>query len=341
MFKGHTVVFKHLQHLAAETDFAVHHVLFHGDNAVSLVAGDTGDGGNGNLVGSVLADHGAGMIRLVGIADIGGDAGLVYREHRILMQDGSTHVAQLPQLLIGDGGNFRWVFNDPGVRHQETGNVGPVFIHIGIHRTGNQGTGNIAAAAGEGADFTIVLGSVETGHNGRLAVLQEGRELFLGFLIVQGAVIVEENSVNGVDETPSKVIGHEDAAEVFAAAGAPVLALAAGNALLYFIQFGIDIHFQVQTAGDGQITIPDTGKRLRDGFAFRSKVIALIQQISHLIVFLEALARSAGNQVTTGGFQLQNAANLAELFIIGQRAAAEFRHNTFKHRATSRVIQND
>ena len=341
MFKGHSVVFEHLQHLAAETDFAVHHALFNGDNAVSLMAGDTGDGGNRNLVGSILADHGAGMVRLVGITDIGGDAGFVYREHRVLMQDGGTHVAQFPQFLIGDGGNFRRVFYDPGIRHQETGNVGPVFIYVGIHRTGHQGAGDIAAAAGEGAYFTVCLGTVETRHNSRFAVRKEGRELFLGLLIVQGAVIVEENAVNGIHETPSQVVSHQDTAEVFTAAGAPVLALAGGDSLLHFIQFGVNIHFQVQSAGDGQIAIPDTGKRLRDRFAFAGKVIALIQQISDFIVFLEAFAGSAGDQVATGGFQLQNAANLAELFIIGQRAAAEFCHDTFKHRATSKGIRND
>ena len=148
-------------------------------------------------------------------------------------------------------------------------------------------------------------------------------------------IVTEKDPVDGIHETPSQVVSHEDTAEVFTAAGNPVPALAAGDALFHLIQFGGDIHLQVQAAGDGQITVPDAGKRLGDGFAFSGKIVALIQQISHFIVFLVALSGGAGDQVTAGGFQLQDAPHFAELFVIGQRTAAELCHNTFKHRRSS------
>ena len=311
-------------------------VLFNADDAVSPVAGDAGDGGNGDLVGGVFADHGARMIGLVGIADIGGDTGLTDGEHRVLMQDGGAHMAQLPELFIGDGGDLRRAVDDPGIRHQKTGYVGPVFIDVGVDRAGHEGAGDIAAAAGEGADLAVLIRAVETGHDGGLAVLQQGGELFLGLPVVEGAVVMEDDTVGGVHKLPAQVISHENGAEVFAPAGAPVPVLAFGDALFHFIQPGGDIHFQMEALGDGKITVPDAGERFGDRFAFGSEGVAGIEQVCHFIVVLEALSGRTGDEITAGGFQLQDAAHLAELFIIGQRAAAELRHNTFEHGETSR-----
>ena len=300
------------------------------------MAGDPDDRGDGNLIRRVLADHGAGMIGLVGVADIGGDAGPVNREHRVLMQHGCAHMAQLPQLLIGNGGNLGRAVDHPGIRHQETGDIGPVLIHVSMDRTGNQGTGDITAAAGKGADLAVFLRPVETGHNGGLPVAQGGGELILGPFVIQGPVVIKDDPIGGVHKAPAQIISHQQSAEILPAAGTPVSPHAGGDALLHFIKTGGDIDLQMKTLGDGKITIPDFDKLVLEGLPLRSKRVTQIEQIGHLIVFGKALSGRTGDQVTAGGLQLQDAPDLPKLLIIGQRTAAELRYDTFKHRFPSK-----
>ena len=105
--------------------------------------------------------------------------------------------------------------------------------------------------------------------------------------------------------------------------------------MLHFIKTGGDIDLQMKTLGDGKITIPDFDKFIPKGLSFRSKSVTEIEQIGYLIVFRKTLSGSAGDQITTGGLQLQDAPDLPELLIIGQRAAAELGYDTFKHRFPS------
>ena len=151
---------------------------------------------------------------------------------------------------------------------------------------------------------------------------------------------MENDAVGRVHELPAQIIRHEDGAEIFAPAGAPVLALAAGDALFHFVQAGVNIHLQVEALGDGQIAVPDPGEGLRNGLPFGSEVIAGIKQVGYLIVFPEALSGRAGNQVTARGLQLQDAAHLTELFVIRQGTAAKLCYDTFKHESSSGEIQN-
>ena len=63
--------------------------------------------------------------------------------------------------------------------------------------------------------------------------------------------------------------------------------------------------------------------------------MAQIEQISHFFILRETLPGGAGNQITPGRLQLQDAANLMKLFITGQRRAAKLGYDTFKHRIPS------
>ena len=69
------------------------------------------------------------------------------------MEHGGTHVGQLPQFGIGDVGNLLGIGHDSGIGHEKAGNVGPVFIHIGMQSVGQDGTGDVAAASGEHLDL--------------------------------------------------------------------------------------------------------------------------------------------------------------------------------------------
>ena len=146
---------------------------------------------------------------------------------------------------------------------------------------------------------------------------------------------MEDNPVGRVHKTPTQIIRHQQRTEVFPAAGTPVPPFAGRNALLHFVQMSGDIDFQVKPLGDGQITVPDLDEFIPERFPFRNESVTEIKQIGHLFVFRKAFAGSAGDQITTGGFQLQDAPDLSELFIIGQRASAELGYDTFKHRFPS------
>ena len=66
-----------------------------------------------------------------------------------------AHIAELAQLPVGDGVNAHRILHDARIRHQEAGDVRPVFIDIRMDRTGNNGTGHIGATAGEGVDRPV------------------------------------------------------------------------------------------------------------------------------------------------------------------------------------------
>ena len=176
--------------------------------------------------------------------------------------------------------------------------------------------------------FPVFLGAVEAGNHGGFAVRQQGGELFLGFLVIQLAVIVEDDAVGGVQETPAQIICHQQRAQVFPAAGAPVRVFAGGDSVFDFLQPGFDIHLQVEAAGDIQITVADFGKFVLEGFAFAGQGMALIQEIGDFFVIGEALARGTGDQIAPGGLKLQDTADFAELFIGGQRTASELGNDT-------------
>ena len=274
------------------------------------------------------------MIGLVGVPDIGRDTGPVHREHGVLVQHRGTHVAQLPQFLIGNGRNLRRPVDDPRISHQETGYVRPVFVHVSSDSPGDQRPGDIAAAAGKGHDLPILPCAVKSRHHGGMAVLQQLGEQLLGLVVIQGSVIMEADAFRGIHEFPSQIIRHQQPAQVFSPARAPVPALSAGDSPGYFVQSGFDIRLQMKIPGDGQVSLPDLHKLLLYRPACGRQIIALIQQVRHLFIRRPAFAGGAGNQVFPRRLQLQNAAHLVKLFIIGQTAAAEFGDNTFKHEET-------
>ena len=87
----------------------------------------------------------------------------------------------------------------------------------------------------------------------------------------------------------------------------------------------------MKAPGNGLIPLPDFSELILKGFAVTFQRMAEIEKIGDLLIFRGAPAGGAGDQVTAGRLQFENTADLAELFIAGQRAAAEFGYDTFKH----------
>lgn len=68
-------------------------------------------------------------------------------EDGVFVKHGRAHVGKLAQFGVGNVGDRLRIANDARIGHQESGNIGPVFVDICFHDVGQNGTGHIAAAA--------------------------------------------------------------------------------------------------------------------------------------------------------------------------------------------------
>ena len=211
MLKVDAVVLQNPQHLPAEAQLTVHHGLLHIDGAEALLAGDAGDGVAADLVVVVGNDHGARCIRTVGVPDVDGDACRPNRENGVLMQHSGAHVGQLPQLLVGNGGDHLRVIDHSGIGDQEAGYIRPVLVNVRLDRPGKDGAGHIGAAPGEGAHMTVSGCPVKARqhhpiHAGK-PLPQQGN----GFIQLEGAVLVKADYLCRIQEGVSQVICQQHA----------------------------------------------------------------------------------------------------------------------------------
>ncbi len=68
------------------------------------------------------------MIRAVGIADIGGDSARLTGLTLLMKHRGPGATEGIHH--DRSGGGWAGVLNDPGIGHEETGYIGPVFIDL-------------------------------------------------------------------------------------------------------------------------------------------------------------------------------------------------------------------
>ena len=146
MLEGDAVLREDGQKPRGEAHLGVQHGLLDGDARKALFARDAGD--DALLDGLIRPghDHGAGILGAVGVADVDGDARLADGEHRVLVEDGRAHVAELPELGIGDVVDDLGGIHHPGVRGQHAGNVRPVLVEVSPHGLGDDGARDVRAA---------------------------------------------------------------------------------------------------------------------------------------------------------------------------------------------------
>ena len=142
MLEGDVALLQRLEHAAAEAQLAVHHILFHSDGGKSFFARNAGDrAAHMALVRS--DDHGAGVIRLVGVANVDRDAGHAHRENRVLVQHARAHIGKLAQFAVGDDVDALGALDDARIRHQKARNIGPVFIKLCARRARDDRAGDV------------------------------------------------------------------------------------------------------------------------------------------------------------------------------------------------------
>ena len=251
----------------------------------------------------------------------------MHGEHGVLVQDGGSHVAQLPQLLVGDGGNLPGIFHNAGVGHEEAGHIRPVFIHVRARSPGHDGAGDVAAAAAEGMHLAVGLGAIEAGHYGGLAVRKGGGHQGLGGLAVEIALFVKAHGLRRVQEPPAQIVRQEHAVEILAPAGAVVGAFAPANARAYLVQGRGDVRLQVQRMGNVHIPGADFIKGCAIVLACGGLPVAQVEQIRHLVVLREASAGGRGHHILPGRLHVQDALHLGKLACVRKRAAAKLRYD--------------
>ena len=169
------------------------------------------------------------MLRFVGIADVQRDIRLPYRKDAGFVQHLGAHVAQLPQLAVGDALDGPGVLHDARIRHQDPGNIGPVFVHIGRKRRRCQSAGHIAAAAGQHPDMAIRHHAVKA-RNDDPALPGDTAQHFVGMLPVDLTVKGKLQPVGGIQKVIAQILRHQTGREIFPAGNQLILA----DPLLHF-----------------------------------------------------------------------------------------------------------
>ena len=314
------------QHLVQDTNLIAHALLGQGDDGEVLHAGDAGDEAVGVMtLFKALLNDGAGIVGRIGITDVQGDVLLADGENGAFMQHLRAGVAQLAQLVVGHLGNGLGIVDDAGVSHQNTGNVRPVFVDLGIQRGGCQRTGDVTAATGEGVNGAVGHHTVEAGGHNALAdpaqLLQGG----IGLLRIHGAVQIELHPVGSVHKLEIQICGHQLGGVIFTAAdqlftGHCLLV----DALLQLGKIGFQIQINTQLVTDLAVAGYDHIVNQIAGNTVLGVGVAQIQQVCDLVVILEALAGSGDDHNAAAGVGQDNVLDFPVLARIRHGGATEF-----------------
>ena len=129
-----------------------------------------GDGGRGN--------EGPRLVDLPGVAHMHGDVPVDGRRQRAGMEHLGPEVGQLGCFREGDGANLVDVRNDPGVRGENTRNIGPDLDVLGIQRGSDQGGRVIGPSPPDGGRDPVDRGADEARRDDHFSRPQPGQELF-------------------------------------------------------------------------------------------------------------------------------------------------------------------
>ena len=272
-----------------------------------------------------LADHRAGVVGLVRVADVQGDVLLAHGEDRPLVEHLRADVAQLAQLGIGDALDGLGILDDARVGHQEAGHVRPVLIDVRVERGRGQRAGDVAAAAGEGLDRAVGHDAVKAGHHDAAAggrVLQR----LIARLLIDGTVETELQPHSAVEEVEAQIVGHQLRREIFAARDELVLT----DPLIHLPAQGGELALEVgpepQLVADGEIAVAD---HLIDPVAADAVLqvrVAQIQQVRDLVIVLIALARGTHDDDAAALVRGDDGADFFKLCGVRHGRSAEFQN---------------
>lgn len=119
------------------------------------------------------------------------------------MQHLRAAVGKLAQFAVGRALDGARMIDNTGIGHENAGDIRPVFIDIRIQRRRGQRARDIRAAARERAELTVRHQAIEARNDDALVPGQRAQR-GIGFLLIDGAVIVEEQPLRGVHERKAR-----------------------------------------------------------------------------------------------------------------------------------------
>ena len=197
MLKVNAILLKSGQHFTAKAYLRVHHILLDIDCNESLLTCDTGNRICRVMTGA-LYDPCSLILRCVCISDIDRNTCLTDRENGVLVKYACPHIRKLAKLTVCDDLDRLRMINNTWICDQETGNIGPVLIACGMHRSGYDGTGDVRSASGECLDRAICLCSVKSRNNCSLHTLQTLLEQLICLLRHKTAILVKSDRIGRI-----------------------------------------------------------------------------------------------------------------------------------------------
>ena len=256
MFNGNIIIFKHLQNLAAESDFGIHHRFFNRDRSEILLTCDTCNCKT-RFSASIFYDQSSLIFRCIGIADIDRDTFFTYREDCIFMKYSCSHVRQLSQFSVCNHIDRLWILDDSWISDQETRYICPVFIHIGMYSLCNDRTCDIRTATGECLNTSVWLCTIKSRNNCTLCILQPFRKDLVCLISVKITIFIKDDYFRSIDEFISKICSHDDTIQILSTGSRIISADFLAEVYTDCFKFLIQAQIQVQSSDDAVISLFD------------------------------------------------------------------------------------
>ena len=240
------------------------------------------------------------------------------------MKDRCAHIGELTQFPVGDRLDPGGILDDPGIRDQKAGYIGPVFIDVGVAGPRYNRACDIRPSPGKGLDFAFMAAAVEAGDHG---IFHFGEPFFHcphGLAVVQDAFLIKEDHFKGIHKFKSQIGGHDTAVQMFSAGGREIR-------IRIFFHPGFDPGklfiqgkiLELQPLDDLIIAVFDLGQRLGEILSVLRLRRHSVQKVCHLDVPVKAFSRGGGDDIAPGLIRQNDRCDFFKLFCIGERAPAK------------------
>ena len=112
-------------------------------------------------------------------------------------------------------GNRPWIVYDPGICHQDAGNICPVFINACVNGSSGQGAGDVASPPAHDPHLTVRQRPIEARQHHLRLFPKHGRQIGLALLHIQLAVVAKGYPFCGVHKIIAQIGGHQLSRQVF------------------------------------------------------------------------------------------------------------------------------
>ncbi len=237
-----------------------------------------------------------------------------------------SHIGKLPQLPVRNGLNpFRPV-NDPGIRHQETGDIRPVLIYICVHCPGYDRAGNIGPAPGKCPDTSVRPGAIKAGNDSSLCLCQTFFQQFIRLLRQKGTILIKSDDFRRIDKGIVQIPGHNNTVQILSPGSCIFLPGLPFKLLCNFMKFFFQRQIYFQTGNDLFIPQFNLFELRTETFILLSQFIAFIQHIRHFRIVHMPLTRCRRHYISSLFICMDDFSYLLELPCTGKRTSTKLHY---------------